>query len=140
MGSMYIWPKIWGKPILFFCKNQSNAVINTIMFSICVDKICFKKIQFHYLELLSWKESKITLWENSEKEDLRAKWKNGENNQNQGNSIFRSYALDMEKTVVNRMRLLGLEQQLLSKRLAINTSSQSAEIESKLHISLFIHI
>ena len=46
----------------------------------------------------------------------------------------------MEKTVVNRMKLLGLEQQLLSKRLAINTSSQSAEIESKLHISLFIHI
>ena len=140
MGSMYIWPKIWGKPILFFCNNQSNAVINTLKFSICVDKICFKKINFSYLELPSWKESKITLWGNNEKEDLRAKWKNGENNQNQGNSIFRSYALDMEKTVVNRMRLLGLEQQLLSKRLAINTSSQSAEIESKLHISLFIHI
>lgn len=65
---------------------------------------------------------------------------NGDNDQNQGNSIFRSYASDMEKTVVNRMGLLGLEQRLLSKRLAINTSSQLAEIESQLHISLFIHI
>lgn len=69
-----------GETYFVFCNNQSNAVINTIMFSICVDKICFKKIYFSYLELPSWKESKITLWGNNEKEDLRAKWKNGENN------------------------------------------------------------
>lgn len=66
--------------------------------------------------------------------------RNGDNDKNQGNSSFRSWASTMEASVANRMGLLGLEQWLLSKILAINTSSQYAEIDSKLHMSLFIHI
>lgn len=60
MYNVHLAKNIGDINFFFFCNNQSNAVINTIIFLICADKIYFLR-DILYLELLSSNMSKIIL-------------------------------------------------------------------------------